>query len=172
VTAKCAYCRSLDTTHSPDCADKPLEKSELKRLFAYRDRSTSAQTWSPWVPIGQDLLTVLESRHVALEIKELLSELATIVTMADANHSTPTDAGRRGSAGRGLPSFDPAAAERELEAAGKRIRQEVEKLAGVTRNPHRSPEPVCDDCQKRPRLVDTLCGPCAARILKEHRRTG
>lgn len=191
VTTRCPYCRvELDEKgviantgdkHAPSCADRSLENSELKQLFRNRPGTpkkteTRAETgrveWEAFQVAPEEHLTVaLADREVAQPVKRLLGELAALCQMSDANRSVPTDAGRRGPRGSGMPSFDPAAAQRELKAAADRLYQEAEKLAGVTRNPHRSPEPQCEECGKRVRLVDVYCGPCGARILREHRRT-
>lgn len=181
VASKCPYCRVpldengvvVEGKHDPSCADRELEQSELKRLFARRDRSTSANQWSPWVPVGQDLLRVLEievmrgdSGHHLIE--DLLSELAALGDMADGNRSVPTDRVRGN--GSGVPSFDPAAAERELHAAARRLHDEVLKLSSVVRNPHRSPEPKCLECGRKASSIDGFCSPCGARILASYRR--
>lgn len=190
VSTRCPYCRvELDEKgviantgdkHSPDCADRPLEQSELKQLFRNRPGTpkkaetrseTGRPLWEAYEVAPEEHLTViLADGEVRNPVIRLLGELAALCQMVDANRSVPTDAGRRGPRGSGVPSFDPAAAQRELKAAANRLYAEAEKLAGVTRNPHRSPEPQCEACGRRVRLVDVYCGPCGARILREHRR--
>lgn len=185
---RCPYCQvPLDETgqianpgdrHAPSCADKPLEQSELKQLFRNRvaapekteTRADTGKTvWYAYQVAPEEHLTVVMAGEARAPVVRLLGELAALTHMADANRSVPTDRGRRGHGG-GVPSFDPVAAQRELGRAADRLYQEAEKLGGVVRNPHVSPEPLCDVCHRRPRLVDTVCGPCGARILKEARR--
>lgn len=184
----CPYCRiplddngaPVEGKHDPSCADRPLEQSELKQLFRHRPgQPQKTETRSPdtgrieWeayqVTAEENLKTVLNDNAARVPVSRVLGELAALCQMADANRSVPTDRGRRGH-GDSLPSFDPAAAQRELEKAADRLHAESEKLAGVTRNPHRSPEAECQECGKRVRVVDVYCGPCGARILREHRR--
>lgn len=184
----CPYCRialddigvPVDGKHDPGCADRPLEASELKQLFRHRPgHPAKTETKSPetgrieWeayqVTAEENLKTVLDDNNARTPVVRVLGELAALCHMTDANRSVPTDRGRRGH-GDSIPSFDPAAAQRELEKATDRLYQEAEKLAGVTRNPHRSPEPECVSCGKRVRIVDAYCGPCGARILRGHRR--
>jgi hypothetical protein len=114
-----------------------------------------------------------QSSRLALTLEALVGELAALVEMTDGNKSVPTDREGRGGVlahEMPIPSFDSAGAAAELEKAEKRLWQEYEKLAGVVRRPARSSKPKCGECGKRERMVDTVCGPCGARILKEHRR--
>lgn len=187
VEARCVSCGGpfedgeRTIPHKPGCNDKPMEQSELKRVFRNRvatprktettDPDTGRYVWDAYQVAPEEHLTVVMAGEARDPVVRLLGELAALSHMADANRSVPTDRGRRGH-GDAIPSFDPAAAQRELTKAADRLYQEAEKLAGVTRNPHQSPEALCEFCRRRPRLVDTLCGPCGARVLKEHRRSG
>lgn len=114
-----------------------------------------------------------QSSRLALTLEALVSELAALTELASGNKSVPSD--REGRSGvlaheMPIPSFDSAAAAHELEKVEKRLWVEYEKVAGVVRRPSRPPREKCDSCRRRERLVDTVCGPCAAEILKEHRR--
>jgi hypothetical protein len=154
-----------------------LTKPEVDRLFAQRKRRITVHTEkgrqvidAPLISLGSHLLTVVDNHELRVPVEAVLEELAALCDMADANRSTPTDGGRRAGFSSVVPRFDPAAAQRQLSAAAQRLRDEYEKLAGATRNPHRPPEPQCEECGRRTRITDVYCGPCGARILKEHRR--
>lgn len=112
-----------------------------------------------------------QSSRIALTLESLIGELAGLVEQTDANKSVPTDRERGGVLAHTMPipSFDSPAAYRQLYEAEQRLWREYERLAGIVRRPAR-PKPNCEECGKRERLVDTLCGPCAAKILKAHRR--
>lgn len=115
-----------------------------------------------------------QSSVLALTLENLIGELAALSELADGNRSVATDRdGRSGVLAHEMPvpSFDPAAASRELVKAEQRLRQEYEKLAGIVRKPSRPAREKCTECNKRERLVDTVCGPCGAAILKAHRRS-
>jgi hypothetical protein len=114
-----------------------------------------------------------QSSRLALTLESLIGELAALTEMADGNKSPSWDSeGRSGTLASEMPipNFDPAAAARELGKAEQRLWQEYEKLAGVVRRPQRAPRPKCTECGKRERLVDVVCGPCGAAILKAARR--
>jgi hypothetical protein len=113
-----------------------------------------------------------QSSQIARTLEALAGELAGLVTLMDANRSVPTD--REGRSGvlasqMPMPSFDAPAAYRELYESEGRLWREYERLAGVVSRPTRARE-KCSSCGKRERLVDEFCGPCGARILREHRR--
>lgn len=114
-----------------------------------------------------------QSSLLALTLNDLIGELAALSELADGNRSVATDRdGRSGVLAHEMPipSFDSAGAARELEKAERRLRQEYEKLAGVVRRPSRPAKPKCTECGSRERMIDTVCGPCGAKILKEARR--
>lgn len=162
-------CENTATTGSQSCGDH-VSVGEYKRLTKQREYAMVNHI-ARKTGLAEDLLVVLADSDLRSPISDLIEGLATLVEMSNANGSVPTDGGRRYRDHYApMPSFNPTAANRELKAAANRIRGEYEKIAGVTRNPHRSPEALCEECAKRPRVTDVFCGPCAAGILREHRR--
>jgi hypothetical protein len=155
-----------------------LTKPEVDRLFAQRKRRITVHTDkgrqvidAPLVSIGSNLLTVIDNHELRVPVEAVLEELAALCNMANANRSVPTDKGLPSpSYTAPIPRFDPAAAQRQLVAAGQRLRDEYEKLAGATGNVHRPAEPQCEECGRRAQVVYVYCRPCGGRILKEHRR--
>lgn len=189
--SRCPYCRvELDEKgrivhkgdkHSPDCADKPLEQSELKQLFRNRPgtpKKTETRTetgrveWEAYqVTPEENLKTIIDSAYLTSVIVALLRELAALVRLADANRATVTDVeGRYRDICSPMPSFTPAQAEKRLEEAEERLHDEVRLLSGAARNPHDPQKPQCIECGRRGTVLDSFCQPCGARILKEHRR--
>jgi hypothetical protein len=177
---KCPACLVVvtESDHDPTCQNRPLTKPEVDRLFAQRKRRITVHTEkgrqvidAPLISIGSNLLTVVDNHELRVPVEAVLEELAALCDMANANRSVPTDKGLPSpSYTAPIPRFDPAAAQRQLTAAAQRLRDEFEKLAGATRSPHRPAEPQCEECGRRTRITDVYCGPCGARILKEHRR--
>lgn len=179
----CVACGAdlTETSHNPTCQNAPLTRPELDDLLYYRtgkpqhvetvNPDTGRIEWEAYEVTAQENLdTIINSPYLTGVTTGLLRELAALVQMADANKSIPTDEQRRGSRSQGIPSFDPADAQRRLDETEKRLRVELEKLSGVTRNPHRPAEPQCEECGRRERVADVFCGPCGSAILREHRR--
>lgn len=188
----CPYCRvELDENgvivhkedrHSPDCADKPLEVSELKRSFRSRpaepkktetqDPDTGRVVYDAYeVTPEENLVTILNSRYMTAVITGLLRELGALVQMTDPKRAALTDQeGRYRDVHSPMPSFTSAEAERRIRESEVRLSDEVLKLSGAARNPYDPQEPQCIHCGKRSTVVDSFCQPCGARILQEHRR--
>lgn len=159
-------CPNPPAKDSKACVEH-VDTADWKRIIRQRDFIMVNQV-AKKTSTAENLLTVLEDRTVDV-LEDLLEELATLVHLADANRSVPTDKGRRGH-GDALPSFDSAAADRQLRDAAGRLRSEYEKLSGAVRNPSSHVEPQCVECGRRVRIVDAYCGPCGAAILKQYRR--
>lgn len=189
---RCPYCRVvLDDNgavlekgdrHGPDCADRPLEKSELKKLFRSRpgvpkktetrDPDTGRIVYDAYeVTVEENLKTILDSAYLTSVTVGLLRELAALIRIADANRAATTDReGRYRDVHAPMPSFTPAQAEQRLREAEERLHDEVLLLAGAARNPHDPQKPQCIECGRRGTVLDSFCQPCGARILKAHRR--
>lgn len=113
-----------------------------------------------------------QSSRVALTLEALIGELASLVEQADANSSVPTDREGRGGVlahEMPIPSFNSNAAYKAVYESEQRLWREYERLAGKVRRPAK-PKRKCEECGEREVMVDVFCGPCSARILKEHRR--
>lgn len=112
-----------------------------------------------------------QSSRIALTLEALVGELAALATMADGVSGAPLD--REGRSGvlahqMPIPSFDAPAAYRALYEAEQRLYREYERLTGVVKQPQGQ---KCESCGRKVRVVDVYCGPCGARILREHRRS-
>lgn len=179
----CVACRAdlSETGHNPDCANKPLEKSELKRILANRPGKpqhvetiddVGRRLWEAYqVAPEENLKTILNSPYLTAATTGLLRELASLVQLADGNRAAQTDReGRYRDVHSPMPSFTPAQAEKRISEVDRRLSDEVLKLSGMTKNPTDPQEPQCLECGKRATVVDSYCKPCGSRILQEHRR--
>lgn len=179
----CVACRAdlSETGHNPSCANKPLEKSELKRILAARPgkpqhvetvSDTGRRLWEAYqVAPEENLKTILNSPYLTAATTGLLRELASLVQLADGNRAAQTDReGRYRDVHSPMPSFTPAQAEKRIREVESRLSDEVLKLSGMTKNPSDPQEPQCIQCERKSTSVDSFCAPCAAAILKQYRQ--
>lgn len=148
------------------------DRAGIDALLRHRTVHTRAAL-APHRSVAEDLATILDTPGIGSTVALLISELATLCTMADARTGAGMNERVGGSRTPPIPSFRPVWAERRLGQVEASLWQEAQSIASWVHHPHnpgrRGRE--CPVCGGRLSREDLHCRRCGEPTLRRFKRT-
>jgi hypothetical protein len=165
--------------HNPDCANRPLTRPEIDRIFGQRKRRAALYTVKgrqvpdvPFVSAAHHLDVVLQDSELQKPVASLLEELAAVSDLCSAIRAAQTDQENRPTATVTLPNLTPAWAAKKRDQVARRISEEAEAVAAWV---HKPQDPTirlghCVQCGGPLRREAAYCTDCGAPTLHKWKR--